>query len=134
MTAEQAERLNRHALIRRFSRHTLVYSPSQPNQSVLIVVAGRVKIKDVTPNGKETILAFLDVGELFGEQALLDGAPHREYAEAVVDSQVLLLPRDDMLALINSAAGRGPLDYPVDRLAPPALAESAVQRPISPQP
>ena len=100
LTPQQTERLNAAARVRSFKRHDLIYAPAQPGQSVLIVAVGRVKIKDVTPDGKETILAFLEEGEIFGELALLDGQPRQEYAEAVVDSQVLSLPRDDVLWLM----------------------------------
>jgi len=79
----------------------MVYVPNEPGQSVLILARGRVKIKDITPDGKETILAFIDEGELFGELALLDDERRSEYAEAVVDSQVLALPRDELLWLMG---------------------------------
>src|SRR5260370_29493275 len=86
--------------MRTFKRRCLIYLPDEPGQSVLILARGRVKIKDVTPDGKETILAFIDEGELFGELALLDDERRSEYAEAVVDSQVLATPRDDLLWLM----------------------------------
>jgi len=101
LTPAQAERLERRAQMRTFGRRCLVYLPNEPGQSVLILARGRVKIKDVTPDGKETILAFIDEGELFGELALLDDERRSEYAEAVVDSQVLALPRDELLWLMG---------------------------------
>jgi CRP-like cAMP-binding protein len=101
LTPEQAERLDRHALMRTFRRHALVYAPSEPGQSVMVLAEGRIKIKDLTPDGKETILAFIDEGGVFGELALLDDEPRREYAEAVEDSRVLILPRDELLWLIG---------------------------------
>jgi CRP-like cAMP-binding protein len=101
LTPAQAERLERHALIRAFKRRSLIYLPDEPGKSVLVLARGRVKIKDVTADGKETILAFIDEGELFGELAVLDDEPRREYAEAVVDSQILVIPRDDLLWLMG---------------------------------
>jgi CRP-like cAMP-binding protein len=101
LTPAQAERLECHSRIRAFKRRSLIYLPDEPGQSVLVLARGRVKIKDVTADGKETILAFIDEGELFGELALLDHEPRCEYAEAVVDSQVLVIPRDDLLWLMG---------------------------------
>jgi CRP-like cAMP-binding protein len=101
LTPEQAARLERRALLRTFKRRELIYCPTEPGQSVLLLARGRVKIKDLTPDGKETILAFLEEGEVFGELALLDGEPRREYAEAVEDSRVLVLPREDLLGLME---------------------------------
>jgi CRP-like cAMP-binding protein len=102
LTPAQAERLTRAARMRTFQRRALVYSPTEPGQSVLVVADGRIKIKDLTPDGKETILAFIDEGEIFGELAVLDGAPRQEYAEAVEDSQVLVVPREELLWLMEA--------------------------------
>lgn len=101
LTTEQAERLDRHAQMRIFKRRSLVYTPNEPGLSVMVLAEGRIKIKDITPDGKESILAFIEEGEMFGELAVLDGEPHRDYAEAVVDSRVLILPRDELLWLIG---------------------------------
>ncbi len=102
LTPEQAERLDRCARVRTFPRNTIVYAPSTPDLSVLLVAEGRVKIKDVTPDGKETILAFVEEGEVFGELALLDNRPRQEYAEAVLETRVLALPRDELLRLMEA--------------------------------
>lgn len=101
LSAEQAARLDRHAVLRTFKKRALVYAPLQPGQVVLILARGRIKIKDITPDGKETILAFIEEGELFGELALLDGEPRQDYAEAAEDCRVLLLPRDELLWLMS---------------------------------
>lgn len=102
LSETEAERLNRRALTRTFKRGTVIYSPNQPGESVMVLAAGRVKIKDITAEGRETILAFIEEGELFGELALLDGEPRREYAEAVDACQILAIPREDIVSLMGS--------------------------------
>src|SRR5262249_46027427 len=74
---------------------------TEPGQSVMVLASGRVKIKDITLEGKETILAFIEEGEIFGELALLDSQPRGEFAEAVEDSQVLVIPREELLWLME---------------------------------
>lgn len=101
LTPEQIERLESHALIRRFKRQETVYAPGEPGRSVLVLASGRVKIKHITSDGKETILAFIDEGEIFGELALLGEVPRGEYAEAVADSQILMIPQEDILWLME---------------------------------
>jgi CRP-like cAMP-binding protein len=105
LTPSQAARLERCALMRTFKRRALVYAPTEPGQSVLVLARGRIKIKDVTPDGKETILAFIEEGEVFGELALLDGQPRSEYAEAVEESRVLMVPCEDVLWLMEQRPG-----------------------------
>ncbi len=96
LTSNEIERLERHARIRGFKRRALIYAPDEPGESVFVLASGRVKIKDLTPDGKEAILAFIDEGEIFGELALVDDEPRREYAEAVTDVKVLLLPCEEL--------------------------------------
>ncbi len=100
----EAERLNRHALVRKFKKKAVVYAPAEAGQTVLVLATGRVKIYDLTLEGRETILAFVEQGELFGELAALDGQPRREFAEAVEDCEVLALPGEDFMALLESRA------------------------------
>lgn len=104
LTPAQRQRLESHAQMRTFRRGDMVYFPTEPGQSVLLLAKGRVKIKFLAPDGKETILTFIEEGELFGELALVDSRPRNEYAEAVSDSTVLAIPRDELLWLMNHRA------------------------------
>jgi CRP/FNR family cyclic AMP-dependent transcriptional regulator len=101
LTPTEKQRLERGALLRGFKRREIIYFPAEPGQSVLVLARGRVKIKALGPDGKETILAFIEEGELFGELALVDSQPRNEFAEAVEDSQVVAIPREDMLWLMG---------------------------------
>lgn len=109
----EAERLNRRALVRKFKKKAVVYAPAEAGQTVLVLATGRVKIYDLTTEGRETILAFMEQGELFGELAALDGQPRQEFAEAVEDCEVLAIPGDDFMALLES---RGDLALSVTKL------------------
>ncbi|MEX2139437.1 MAG: Crp/Fnr family transcriptional regulator [Pirellulales bacterium] len=101
LSEDELQTLERNAVVRTFEKHQMVYLPSEPGRTVLVVLRGRVKLKDVTPDGKETILAFLDEGELFGELSLFDEAPRSEFAEAVEQSDVLALRCDDLQRLME---------------------------------
>lgn len=104
ITDEQAARLERRAALRDFGRGELIYFPGEPGDSVLLVAQGRVKIKRINPDGKETILAFIDEGELFGELAAIDDRPRDDYAEAADRTQVLAIRRDDMIWLMEQSS------------------------------
>jgi CRP-like cAMP-binding protein len=101
LTPAQRRRLESRAVLRTFRRGEVIYFPTEPGRSVLLLARGRVKIKAVTPEGKETILAFVDEGELFGELALLDDQPRNEFAEAVSEARVIALLREDLLWLMG---------------------------------
>jgi CRP-like cAMP-binding protein len=100
LTPAQRRRLEARAVLRTFRRGEIIYFPTEPGRSVLLLARGRVKIRSLTPEGKETILAFIDEGELFGELALVDELPRNEYAEAVGEARVIALLREDVLWLM----------------------------------
>jgi CRP-like cAMP-binding protein len=101
LAPDESRRLESRALTRAFPRRSIVYFPDESGDSVLLLTVGRVKIMTVTPDGRETILAFVEPGELFGELALLDPAPRDEYAEAVEDCRLLAIPREELLWLMG---------------------------------
>lgn len=113
LSSDQAERLDRHAVMRKFKKRALVYSPTEPGQSVMVLAKGQIKIKDITPEGKETILTFIEPGEIFGELAILDDEPRQDYAEAVADSEVLVLTRESLLWLMQE---RGDVTLSITKL------------------
>jgi CRP-like cAMP-binding protein len=101
LTPLQRQRLESHATLRAFKPGEIIYFPTEPGQSVLLLALGRVKIKSLAPDGRETIFAFIDEGELFGELAIVDTKPRDEFAEAVGAARVLAIPRDDLLWLMG---------------------------------
>jgi CRP-like cAMP-binding protein len=61
-----------------------------------------VKIGSFTEEGKQTILTFIEPGELFGELALMGSQEREEYAEAVEKSTVILIPNEAIQQLLLS--------------------------------
>lgn len=86
---------------RKFASGSVVYLPADQADGVLALVSGRVKICHINPDGKETILAFIEPGEVFGELCLLDNGGREELAMTVAASVIVLVPRAAVLALIE---------------------------------
>ena len=101
LTPPQIARLEKRAKFRRFERGNLIYLPSDQSDSVLFLESGRVKMYHVTPDGKQTLLAFIDPGELFGELAVFDSGEREEYAETMERSDVVLIPGDEAQRLME---------------------------------
>jgi CRP/FNR family cyclic AMP-dependent transcriptional regulator len=97
---DELARVESRSRTREFPRKTPIYLPADQADGVLLMVSGRAKIGSLTPEGKQSILAFIEPGELFGELALVDGSERDEYAEAVEDSKVVLIPANEMNRLI----------------------------------
>jgi CRP/FNR family cyclic AMP-dependent transcriptional regulator len=97
---EQLAALESRCRVRKFPRATPVYLPADQADSVLLLAEGRVKIGSLTEDGKQTILAFIEPGELFGELSLMGTEEREEYAETVEKSTVILIPGEIMQTLL----------------------------------
>ncbi len=82
--------------MKKFKRGETVYLPADSADGVLLVVSGRIKICHLTPEGKQSILVFVEPGEIFGELALVDPTNRQEYAEATENCQLVLIPREEV--------------------------------------
>lgn len=68
-----------------------------------LVATGRVKVIKHSSLGREFIVAFFGPGEMFGEVAVFEGKPYPASAQAVAETNVLGIRRDDFLSFL---AGR----------------------------
>lgn len=102
LSPDELATLERSALARKYPRGGLIYLPRDAGDSVLLLAAGRVKITNVTGEGKQAILTLIEPGELFGELAAIDAADRDEFAEAMQASTVILIPAEQMQALMQA--------------------------------
>ncbi|MEM8866622.1 MAG: Crp/Fnr family transcriptional regulator [Planctomycetota bacterium] len=100
LSPEELAPLEAQCRARRFSRGDPIYLPADYADGVLLLTTGRAKICNFTEEGKQSILAFIEPGEVFGELALFNLGEREEYAEAVEKSTVILLPADVMQQLV----------------------------------
>ena len=102
LTPDELGRIESRSRMRSIPKGSPIYLPADSSAGVLLLAKGRVKICHLTPEGKQSILAFIEPGELFGELALLDESKRDDYAEAVDRSEVVLVPAEEMHHLIDS--------------------------------
>ena len=85
-----------------FPRGSPIYLPSERAEAVFLLASGRVKICHITPDGKQSILALIDPGELFGELAIYaEGSARDEYAEAAEAATVVMIPGPEIQRLME---------------------------------
>jgi CRP-like cAMP-binding protein len=87
--------------MRQLKRGEPVYLPDEQADGVLLVAQGRVKICHATPDGKQSILGFIDAGEIFGELALLGGERRDEYVETTEKTTLVLIPKQTMQQIVH---------------------------------
>jgi len=95
------ERLAGELRRRRFRRGEVIFHLGDPGDALFLIVSGVVKIALPAEDGSEAILATLRPGEIFGELALLDGAPRSATAIAMEATETLVLGRARFEELIE---------------------------------
>ncbi|MBI4885260.1 MAG: Crp/Fnr family transcriptional regulator [Actinobacteria bacterium] len=71
--------------------------------SLYLVVSGRLAIVIANPiDHRETVVALMDSGDLFGEMALLDEGPRSATARALEPSTVFAIPFDPVIRAFRS--------------------------------
>ncbi|MEM7782410.1 MAG: Crp/Fnr family transcriptional regulator [Planctomycetota bacterium] len=77
-----------------------VYLPQDQADAVLLVAQGRVKVCHATPEGKQSIIGFIDSGEIFGELALIGNEKRGEYVETTEKTTLVMMPKQALMQVI----------------------------------
>ncbi len=83
---EELDDVLRRARTRRLPKDTRVFSQGDPAVTCHVLIDGRVKISQSTPDGGQMVLHFIGPGQMYGTVAALVGIPLPADATAVVDS------------------------------------------------
>jgi len=100
LSEEQLKKINQIAIKKSFSQGEVIFNPGEKGNYFFILKSGKVKIFK-TSKGKEQIIKVFDRPALFGEAASFTGKNFPAWAEAIEDSEVLVIPRDKFLKLIK---------------------------------
>ena len=92
--------------LRGYRRGQIVFTTSDPGDTVIVVVSGRIKVTVRSADGGELTLAIIEPGGLVGELGVVDGGPRSADAETLEECQLLLIPREavrDICARVPAA-------------------------------
>ena len=67
-----------------------------------IVAEGKVKVVKYSSLGKEFIIAFFGPGEMFGEVAVFENKPYPASAQAVTETRVVGVKKEDFLSFLTN--------------------------------
>jgi CRP-like cAMP-binding protein len=96
------EVLRQQATTRTVSRNEVLFRQGDPASELYGIVKGRVAILTRSPDGRESLVAVLDEGSLFGELGLFDDGPRSADARALEESSVIVLGYDAVRAAIDA--------------------------------
>ncbi len=83
----------------------VLFREGERDDSLFIVVAGRLGVVTPDAEGRETIISHISPGETVGEMALLSGAPRSATVVALRDSELVRLTRESFEKLADQHPG-----------------------------
>jgi CRP-like cAMP-binding protein len=101
LTDDELDRLIAYGNVVRHPKSRSILQKGDAGDSLMVVLSGRVKISNVSTEGKEAVLNLIEPGQSFGELALFDGKPRSADATAIEPTELFVLRRADVLAFIE---------------------------------
>ena len=86
--------------VKQFKKKEIIYQEGHNPVYLYFLVKGKVKMYKSHEYGKELITALYKEGDFFGYTALLEEGSYSETAEALEDTEVSLIPREDFSSLM----------------------------------
>jgi CRP-like cAMP-binding protein len=77
---------------RSFNRGGVLFTEGDEGTELFVVSSGRIAIANRSIDGRESVMALMERGDLFGEMSLFDGLPRSAEARALEPSDVLAIP------------------------------------------
>jgi CRP/FNR family transcriptional regulator len=94
-----APKIQKNEINRFYAKDQIIFCENEPGDELYIIKKGSVKISKLISE-KETILAVLKEGDIFGEMALLDNKPRSATAIAAEDCEVAAINRQNFDKLV----------------------------------
>jgi CRP-like cAMP-binding protein len=81
-----------HCEERELVRNDVLFEEGDEPQNLFVVLSGRIAIANQSIDGRESVVALMEQGDLFGEMPLFDRLPRSAQARALEPSVVLVIP------------------------------------------
>jgi CRP/FNR family transcriptional regulator, cyclic AMP receptor protein len=96
------ESLRAASTVREVNRNEVLFKRGDRSTELFGIISGRIAILTQAPDGRESLVAVLDEGSLFGELGLFDEGPRSADARALESTQVLVLDYEAVRAAIKA--------------------------------
>ncbi|MEC5384881.1 Crp/Fnr family transcriptional regulator [Uliginosibacterium sp. H3] len=83
------------------AKHRFVFRRGDTAGGLYVVASGHIKLSIPSPGGNEKVLEFFGPGQLFGESGMFLERPYMVDAQALEDSVLVCIARDDIYAALE---------------------------------
>lgn len=88
--------------LRQLRRGDVLFLEGDEPHDLYIVVGGRIAISNRSPDGRESVVALMEPGDLFGEMPLFDKRGRSAGARALEPSEVVIVPYEPVKGLYDT--------------------------------
>ncbi len=81
---------------RSVAKGEIIFQEGEPGDRLYVILEGKVKLGRSSNDGRESLLAILGPGEMFGELSLFDPGPRTSTAAALTDAVILALSNEQL--------------------------------------
>lgn len=99
LTDEEINELAGSIDTRQFVRNDLLFAEGEASTELFVVVSGRVAVSSKSIDGRESMFALMERGDLFGEMPLFDDEGRSADARALEPSEALVVPYAPLRAI-----------------------------------
>lgn len=89
------------AFVRKYRNNEVLIHENEPCAGLFIFLSGSAKIFKTSRDGREQVLYFLGAGESFGEVPVFDGGGNPITLQAMEESYVMIIEKDDFKKLVS---------------------------------
>jgi DNA-binding response OmpR family regulator len=90
--------------VNKYKRKQVIYTEGNHPNRLYYVIKGKVKTFKTNEDGKELVTDLFSPGDFLGHIALLAGTIYQDTAEALEETDVAIIPREDFDELVNKNA------------------------------
>jgi CRP/FNR family cyclic AMP-dependent transcriptional regulator len=88
--------------INKYKKKQAIYAEGNHPNRLYYVVKGKVKAYKTNEDGKELVTELFSTGDFLGYIALLEGTAYKDTAEAMEETELAVIPREDFDELVNT--------------------------------
>lgn len=93
LNEEELDQLGRGSQPTMVPKREYIFTPDEASNQIYMLKSGRVRISRLSETGKHFTLVILEPGDIFGESALFDDEPRRNFAEVLDDAQICAIDK-----------------------------------------
>jgi len=89
--------------VNRYRKKQVIYQEGNRPSRLYYVQKGKVKTYKTNEDGKDLVIGLYNEGDFLGYVALLEGTSYNETAEAMEESELVIVPREEFERLVNNS-------------------------------